>query len=150
MNTRYSFVLLLLVGIASASAARGDTIKLKANGSEINGRVTFSHGVFEIEADFKAAKRSISIDSDKVSEVQFNDVTNNPEDDAPGWIMNLSAAKADGVRDAKDARVLVRFFDTQAKDAKGNLDVITTDAITVQGSKYVKSSVRWIRLQIGT
>jgi|HubBroStandDraft_5_1064220.scaffolds.fasta_scaffold121095_1 hypothetical protein len=142
MNPLFRVCLFIAIGFSSASAADSDTIKLKSNGAEINGTVTFSNATFQIEAGFKNGKRRISINNNAVSEVQFNNVTDNPEDDAPSWVLHLN----EGAQASPSTRVVVRFLDSNTKDSEGNLDTITSDTISVQGEKYPKPSVRWVRL----
>jgi hypothetical protein len=135
-----------------AQFAWADTVHLRGRGSEINGTVTFSNGVFHIVALFKKGPRDIAIDRDGVSEVRFNDVRDNPENDAPDWMLNLSTesrtAKAEAKTEAKDD--VVRFWDAKDKDKSGALEAITSDSISIVGKpnkeSFRKAKVRTVIL----
>src|SRR5882762_4123186 len=96
----------VIVGIAFLHVAWADTVVLKSGGAQINGTVTFSNGSFRIVAEFRARQRQISIGRDGVDEISFNNVTVNPEDDAPAWVLSLP--KDSLQRQAQDT---VRFWD---------------------------------------
>ncbi len=135
-----------LLCFAFMQLAWGDTVHLRDRGSEINGTVTFSNGIFHVKALFKKGARDISVGRDGVSEVRFNEVKDNPEDDAPDWMLHLSTQSTPPK--AEDA---IRFWDSKDNDVNGSLETITTDAISVQGKQskqsFVKNKVRAVVLQ---
>lgn len=134
---------LFVLYLAIIAIGRADTIHLKNRGSEINGTVTYATGGFEIEAQFKKATRRIAVARDEVSEVRFNTTRDNPDDDAPGWMLQLP--KASGARPVQDT---IKFWDDKKTDVSGTLEAITATSITVQGQQsFKRTEVRSVILQ---
>jgi hypothetical protein len=125
----------VLLCVAFAQMAWGDTVHLKERGTEINGTVTFSNGIFQIVALFKRGPRQISIGRDGVSEVRFNNAKDNPDDDAPDWMLHLPTNSTPG-----QAQDVVTFWDPKEKEIIGALEVVTSDAVTLQGKQSVKKA----------
>lgn len=129
-----SLAIRVLLFVALTEAAWGDTVHFSNRGSEINGTVTFSNGVFHVVAQFKKGPREIDIGRDQVREIRFNPVTDNPEDDAPDWVLHLPTGQ--GPPKGND---VIRFWDEKDKDVNGILEGITKDEIVVQGKPNKQS-----------
>jgi hypothetical protein len=126
-----------LVTIGSA-----DTIHLKNRGSEINGRVTYSNGVFQVVAMFGRGPRPISVGRGEVDEVRFNRAENNPDLDAPDWMKNLP-------RDSppQQGPDVVRFWKEDKAELSGVLETITTEDIKIRDREtFKKADVRAVLL----
>jgi hypothetical protein len=128
-----NLVFRVLLCVVFAQTAWADTAPLKERRTEIDGTVTFSNGVFQIVALFKRGPRQISIDGDGVSEVRFNNVKDNPDDDAPDWMLHLPTNSVHG-----QAQGVVRFWDPKEKDITGTLEAVTSDTVTIQGKQSVR------------
>ena len=92
---------------------------------------------------FKRGPRQISIGRDGVSEVRFNAVKDNPDDDAPDWMLHLPTNSTQG-----QAQDVVKFWDTKEKELVGALLVVTSDDVTIEGKQSIKKAdVRAILLK---
>jgi hypothetical protein len=126
-----------VIGTCCAGVGLADTVHLKNRGAEINGTVTFANGVFRIEAQFKKAKREISVGRDEVDELRINDVVANPDEDAPGWMLTLPRSARSQAGDT------IRFWDEKRKEITGTLGNITEKQITLAGQKaFDRTDVR--------
>jgi len=126
-----------VIGTAFAAVGFADTVHLRNRGAEVNGTVTFSNGIFRIEAQFKKAKREILVGRDEVDELRINDRVANPEDDAPGWMLTLPQSAQSRAGDT------IRFWDEKRKEITGTLGNITEKQISLAGEKaFDRSDVR--------
>jgi hypothetical protein len=135
---------LVALGISFGQIIRGDTLFLRSSGSEINGKVTYSEGVFHIVAKFADESKKMSFKRSEVSEVRFNNHDDNPAFEFKGWSDKSNSAP---YLDASVSDVLT-FWEPKDKRIVGNLETITADSVTIGGKKTPRTEgVRAIKLK---
>jgi hypothetical protein len=132
-------MLLFALGARFVSA---DTLSFTDHGSIINGKITFSLGVFQLEGNFGGANQKMSVKPSRVGGIRFNAASDNP----------AGARELHDVGEPKpnEVQVSIRLWSSEQKH-EGVLEEITSDAITIRvgasPETFKTSDVEELRVQ---